>query len=294
MKNEEMSQELMEKDALRHKLTENIIYLQNEIRKRDDLLENASDFELIDESDSQASRRPGPLEEAREALRRMIEEKLQAERQSQNLEHHLRRVLEGLYDVRRVLFDQYNSEAGEVPAEAFEGGSDEVVHEVISRIYGMQRGYEAELSELRHRVKMQQMRLDEGESLKFDIELLTDEKAMLQAEADQAFVVKAELEARLAEAQRMQEEAAGRLERQLRQLREGQEKALLELRAEHGQALAQRTAEAERQMAEMQEAFKLQMVPAIKEKYQAKYARLQDELREVRASLSTQLEEEQR
>ena len=139
---------------MRHKLTENIIYLQNEIRKRDDLLENASEFELID-SDSQASKRPGPLEEAREALRRMIEEKLQAESQSQNLEHHLRRVLEGLYDVRRVLFDQGSaSEAGEVPAEAIEG-SDEVVHEVISRIYGMQRGYEAELSELRHRVKMQ-------------------------------------------------------------------------------------------------------------------------------------------
>jgi hypothetical protein len=34
-------------DAMRHKLTENIIYLQNEIRKRDDLLENSSDFELI-------------------------------------------------------------------------------------------------------------------------------------------------------------------------------------------------------------------------------------------------------
>ena len=31
-------------DAIRHKLTENIIYLQNEIRKRDDLLENSSEF----------------------------------------------------------------------------------------------------------------------------------------------------------------------------------------------------------------------------------------------------------
>ena len=44
-------------DAIRHKLTENIIYLQNEIRKRDDLLENSSefggDFEMIggDEDD---------------------------------------------------------------------------------------------------------------------------------------------------------------------------------------------------------------------------------------------------
>lgn len=46
-----MSLELQSMDAMRHKLTSNIIYLQNEIRKRDDLLENSSefgDFEMID------------------------------------------------------------------------------------------------------------------------------------------------------------------------------------------------------------------------------------------------------
>lgn len=203
-KNEEMNQELLEKDALRHKLTENIIYLQNEIRKRDDLLENSSEFGgdfAEDDSYEQLSRgemsrgttgkagrkraMQGQLEEAREALRKKIEEKLQAERQSQNLEHCLRRVLEGLFDIRRVLSEQESAEVGELTGEALEQlRSDEVVHEVISRIYGVQRGYEAELSELRHRIKMQQMRLDEGESLKFDIELLTDEKAMLQTELD--------------------------------------------------------------------------------------------------------------
>lgn len=41
-------------DAIRHKLTENIIYLQNEIRKRDELLETSEfgDFDLGDECDS--------------------------------------------------------------------------------------------------------------------------------------------------------------------------------------------------------------------------------------------------
>lgn len=42
-------------DAVRHKLTENIVYLQNEIRKRDELLESSEfgDFDMIgDESDS--------------------------------------------------------------------------------------------------------------------------------------------------------------------------------------------------------------------------------------------------
>jgi len=55
-----MSMELQQMDAMRHKLTENIVYLQNEIRKRDDLLENSSefgaDFEMIgDEYDDESS-----------------------------------------------------------------------------------------------------------------------------------------------------------------------------------------------------------------------------------------------
>jgi hypothetical protein len=59
-KEEEMSMELQQMDAMRHKLTENIVYLQNEIRKRDDLLENSSefggDFEMIgDDYDDESS-----------------------------------------------------------------------------------------------------------------------------------------------------------------------------------------------------------------------------------------------
>lgn len=54
-----MNQELQQMDAIRHKLTENIIYLQNEIRKRDDLLENSSefggDFEMIGGEDDEDS-----------------------------------------------------------------------------------------------------------------------------------------------------------------------------------------------------------------------------------------------
>ena len=41
-------------NMIRHKLTENIIYLQNEIRKRDELLEGSEfgDFDIIDDEDS--------------------------------------------------------------------------------------------------------------------------------------------------------------------------------------------------------------------------------------------------
>ncbi len=41
-------------NTVRHKLTENIVYLQNEIRKRDELLESSEfgDFDIIDDEDS--------------------------------------------------------------------------------------------------------------------------------------------------------------------------------------------------------------------------------------------------
>lgn len=44
-------------DSLRHKLTENIIYLQNEIRKRDELLESSDfgDFDYVGGADDEQS-----------------------------------------------------------------------------------------------------------------------------------------------------------------------------------------------------------------------------------------------
>ena len=56
---------------------------------------------------------------------------------------------------------------------------DEYAHKIISKIFGLQRGFEFELSEVKHKYKMLQMHLEESESLKFDIEILTEEKVML-------------------------------------------------------------------------------------------------------------------
>ena len=47
-------------------------------------------------------------------------------------------------------------------------------------------------------------------------------------------------------------------------------------------------------MDEIHETFKSQMIPAVKQKYQAKYEALQQELIELRSSLSNEVEEEKR
>lgn len=43
--NEEAQLELQQMSEMRYKLNDHIVYLQNEIRKRDELLEDESDFE---------------------------------------------------------------------------------------------------------------------------------------------------------------------------------------------------------------------------------------------------------
>lgn len=45
VRNEEAQQELQQMGDMRCKLNDHIVYLQNEIRKRDELLEGESDFE---------------------------------------------------------------------------------------------------------------------------------------------------------------------------------------------------------------------------------------------------------
>lgn len=39
---------------------------------------------------------------------------------------------------------------------------------------------------MKHKIKMQQMQVEEGENLKFDIEILNDEKAMLEGDLSEA------------------------------------------------------------------------------------------------------------
>jgi len=92
-KHAEMSQELADMDGIKHKLNEHIVYLQNEIRKRDELLES-SEFEEDDQRGQ---------EELREQMRRKIEENLRLERQIMNLKEQLGKKEEGLNDVSRLL-----------------------------------------------------------------------------------------------------------------------------------------------------------------------------------------------
>jgi hypothetical protein len=78
--------------------------------------------------------------------------------------------------------------------------TDESIHKIIGKIFALQRGYESELSEVKHKIKMQQMQIEESENLKFDIEILNDEKSMLEGDISQLRNTISTLESRLAEA----------------------------------------------------------------------------------------------
>ena len=140
------------------------------------------------------------------------------QRRLQNVEHSFRKMVEGLVDINKILDQQHQQLLKEQASSSFSEGeqsssifvssteeesklhdifeegvpltsevleqlqTDETVHSVIGKIFGLQRYFESEISELKHKIKMQQMQIDEGESMKFDIEILNDEKAMLDSE----------------------------------------------------------------------------------------------------------------
>lgn len=127
------------------------------------------------------------------------------------------------------------------------------------------------MSELRHKLKMQQMQLDECESLKFDIEMLTDEKGLLEEDLTRAQIQLKEAEGRVSEAVKAASDARQQCEGMVRAVGERYEGLLAKERQDGEERLMVRNAEAERQIEEIHEKVKAQMIPALKEKYQAKY-----------------------
>jgi chromosome segregation ATPase len=115
--------------------------------------------------------------------------------------------------------------------------TDESIHKIIAKIFTLQRGYESELSEVKHKIKMQQMQIEESENLKFDIEILNDEKSMLEGDISQLRNTIGTLESRLAEAQHSMGEVRTQNEALLRQVKESYERAMQRDRIEHESAL---------------------------------------------------------
>ena len=50
------------------------------------------------------------------------------------------------------------------------------------------------MSELRHKIKMMTMQVEEAENLKFDIEILNDEKTMMDTEINEMKTINKDLE----------------------------------------------------------------------------------------------------
>ena len=115
--------------------------------------------------------------------------------------------------------------------------TDESIHKIIAKIFTLQRGYESELSEVKHKIKMQHMQIEESENLKFDIEILNDEKSILEGDISQLRNTIGTLESRLAEAQHSMGEVRTQNEALLRQVKESYERAIQRDRAEHESVL---------------------------------------------------------
>ena len=56
--------------------------------------------------------------------------------------------------------------------------SQETVQNIISKVFDIQRHYQSKMSDLRHNLQMQKLKLEDLESLTIDLDILNQEKAM--------------------------------------------------------------------------------------------------------------------
>jgi hypothetical protein len=62
---------------------------------------------------------------------------------------------------------------------------EQVVHQIIGKLFKIIRSFEAQRLELQHQLNQLVLKLDDTENIKFDLELAIDEKQMLESELDQ-------------------------------------------------------------------------------------------------------------
>ena len=182
-------------NEMRQKLNDHIVYLQNEIRKRDELLEDGSDFdddqELVDDScysvghtsssqlgqASTPKRRPPKqssskhLEEARNQIKALISQKVELAKDVSVLNQKLRNAGAALDQLFYLL---------EVEQEG--KTTNEVVQVAIAKFFQMKNDYESKGMEQQHQIDQLLLQVDNTQSLNFEIELLTSERDMLHSD----------------------------------------------------------------------------------------------------------------
>ena len=89
-----------------------------------------------------------------------------------------RKLTEGLSDIQQVVrqCQEEQDEGGEV-----ESSEKDPVQDIISCIFSMRRNNESVVGELQHKLDMQKLQSEDVDTIKFDNEILTQEKSILEA-----------------------------------------------------------------------------------------------------------------
>ena len=105
------------------------------------------------------------------------------------------KLLEGLQDILAlanqqlakqeesgIIANDQRSEAGSSEKSEFE--IDFIVHTIISKFFKLQRSFDNSIMEFKHQLDVGRLEAENAENLKFDIEILTEEKLNADQEVD--------------------------------------------------------------------------------------------------------------
>lgn len=98
---------------------------------------------------------------------------------------------EGLKDILNLLRqklerldveDNHPSDERSEQSELSENG--ELVHQIIAKFFKIVRLFESQTMELQHQCDKTKLQLEDSDNIKFDLEILHDEKLILESELD--------------------------------------------------------------------------------------------------------------
>ena len=206
------------------------------------------------------------LAETRQSLKTQIEAKLRLEKEVSQADQKLAKLTEGLQDIlalanqqiakqeEQFMKEEEQSDAGESQDKAENVELDSIIHTIISKFFKLQRSFDNRIMEFQHQLDVGRLQAEDAENVKFDFEILTEEKNLQDQEIEGLQSQIQQLKQRLAD---QHEKFSEEQNQQRKQTQEVHQRQLQEVHAnyqnEQGRLVTQKQKEMNEQIDEIKQ-----------------------------------------
>jgi hypothetical protein len=91
----------------------------------------------------------------------------------------VKKLSEGMNDINQLIEQQLSSQQegdNDDSSSVLSENLDSITHTIISKLFKLQRSFEGKIMEFQHQLDVGKLQAEDAENLKFDLEILTEEK----------------------------------------------------------------------------------------------------------------------